>query len=209
MGHSHRVAAAPKQAGFPGGKARSAERLPSWQKTTHNVNSMGVEDGGIMDPIVEAAFKLNLAELKRRSAKEKDLAGTLLAACSAHDADPKEQVQVMRFLLKAGVDPNETDKNGVTPLHRAVRFRNVAAVKELIRIGVGLDVRDKKSGSTPLHRAVVGTGAPKTKGKDEEARLIIEALLEAGADPSIKNKMGKTPLAYVKDPGIKALLKPY
>lgn len=160
-----------------------------------------------MDPIIEAAFKLDLAGLKKRSPKGKALAGTLLAACSAHDADPKAQVQVLRFLLKAGADPGETDKNGVTPLHRAVRFRNLAAVKELIRIGAGLDVRDRKSGSTALHRAVIGTGAPKTKGKGEEARRIIEALLEAGADPSIKNKMGKRPLDYVKDASLRSVLK--
>ncbi len=161
-----------------------------------------------MNPILEAAFKLNFSDLKKHSLTKENIGGTLLAACSAHDADPKTQIQVIRYLIKAGANPNETDKNGVTPLHRAVRFRNVAAVKELIRLGVPLDIQDRKSKSTPLHRAVVGTGAPKTKGKMGEAKQIIEALLLAGANPAIKNKLGKYPEAYVKDPDIKAILKP-
>ena len=159
-----------------------------------------------MNPISEAAFKLDLFELKRHVLNRENIGGTLLAACSAHDADPGKQVQVIRYLIKAGANPDETDKNGVTPLHRAVRFWNVAAVKELIRIGADLDAQDRKSESTPLHRAVIGTGAPKTKGKAEEAKRIIDALLRAGANPSIKNKPGKVPKAYVKDPNLKAKL---
>jgi len=159
-----------------------------------------------MDPILAAAFKLDLPDLKKHVLSTENIGGTLLAACSAHDADAKKQILIIRYLLKAGADPNETDKNGVTPLHRAVRFRNVAAVKELIRIGVPLDRQDRKSKSTALHRAVIGTGAPKTKGKGLEAGKIIDALLQAGANPGIKNKSGKAPEAYVKDPETKAKL---
>ena len=46
--------------------------------------------------------------------------GLLLAAASAHDPDPRLQEAVIRLLLRHGANVNETDKNGVTPLHRAV-----------------------------------------------------------------------------------------
>jgi hypothetical protein len=192
-----------------GGKWRDHER---WAITIEDrgnkteAEKTGIEKRGFMNPISEDAFKLNLPGLKKRALNKANTEGALLAACSAHDADPKAQVQVIRYLIRAGANPNETDKNGVTPLHRAVRFRNLAAVKELIRIGVQVDVQDKKSKSTALHRAVVGTGAPKTSGKTGVAKEIIEALLQAGADPAIRNKLGKYAADYVKDEKLKKKL---
>jgi tankyrase len=110
-------------------------------------------------------------------------------------------------LLAAGADVNATDKNGVTALHHAVRFRNPAAVKALIEHGADVNQVCRKSGSTPLHRAVTSTGAPGTAGKREEAIEIIRLLMAAGADPTITNKSGRKAADYVKDEGIKSLLK--
>jgi uncharacterized protein len=59
-----------------------------------------------------------------------------------------------------------------------------------------------------LHRAVTSTGAPGTAGKAAEARQIIALLLQYGADPSIKNKMGKTPADYLPDAESRRLLDP-
>jgi ankyrin repeat protein len=53
---------------------------------------------------------------------------------------------------------------------------------------------------------VTTTGAPGTAGKQAEARQIVALLLEAGADPSIRNKSGKTPGDYTTDEAIRALL---
>jgi hypothetical protein len=39
-----------------------------------------------------------------------------------------------------------------------------------------------------------------------EAREIVALLLAAGADPSIRNKIGKTPGEYTTDETIRALL---
>ncbi|MEZ6112786.1 MAG: ankyrin repeat domain-containing protein [Pirellulaceae bacterium] len=58
----------------------------------------------------------------------------------------------------------------------------------------------RKSGSTPLHRAVTATGAPGTAGRSAEAVEIVRLLIRAGADPTIRNKLGKVPLDYAKDP---------
>lgn len=102
---------------------------------------------------------------------------------------------------------NETDKNGVTPLHRAVRFRSPAAVKELIAQGADINMVDKKTKSTPLHRAVTNTGAPTTAGKMDGAMEIIKLLLRSGADARIKNKNGKTPIDYVKSAEMKDIFR--
>ena len=109
--------------------------------------------------------------------------------------------------LKHGADIHETDKNGVTALHHAVRFRSPTAVKTLIEHGANVNQACRRNGSTPLHRAVTRTGAPGTAGKGEAAAKIIRILLAAGADTSITNKSGKKPADYVTDKTIKSLLE--
>ena len=49
--------------------------------------------------------------------------------------DPKQQVKTIRTLLNAGADIEAQDKNGATPLHRAVRTRCAAAVECLLSAG--------------------------------------------------------------------------
>ncbi len=127
---------------------------------------------------------------------------------SEHDPDPAEQRVQLLKLLTAGAEINAADRNGVTALHHAVRFRSPTAVQTLIERGANVNQQCKRSGSTPLHRAVTTTGAPGTAGKQAEAMAIIRLLLAAGADPTLTNKVGRKPLDYTKDETIKALLEP-
>src|SRR5262245_39550771 len=117
--------------------------------------------------------------------------GDLSDLCCERNADQDKQRKEIEALLKAGSDIHETDKNGVTPLHHAVRFRSPAAVETLLRHGARPNQACKRSGSTALHRAVTSTGAPETAGKQGEATQIIKILLRFGADPLLKNKNGK------------------
>lgn len=121
-------------------------------------------------------------------------------------SQPSPQVRELEATIRAGVDVAETDKNGVTILHHAVRFRSPSAVKALIALGANVNQRCKRSGSTPLHRAVTSTGAPGTAGQQAEAREIVTLLLAAGADPSIRNKNDKTAADYAVDETIRSLL---
>ncbi|WP_442507539.1 ankyrin repeat domain-containing protein [Novipirellula sp. SH528] len=149
-----------------------------------------------MNDVQRLAFELQLDELRHLASENHDLAGCMLSACSAHDPAPKTQTAVIQFLIDSGVSVNETDKNGVTPLHRAVRFRSLAAVELLLAAGADVNATDRKSHSTALHRAVTNTGAPSTAGKTDVAILIVQSLLSHGADPTAKNKAGKAPTDY-------------
>ena len=126
--------------------------------------------------------------------------------CAERNPQPEDQRERLVAALAAGADVHAADKNGVTALHHAVRFRSPAAVETLIGHGADVNRACRKSGSTPLHRAVTSTGAPGTAGMRAEARRIVALLLAAGADPSIRNKRGKTADEYVTDPEIRALL---
>ena len=128
--------------------------------------------------------------------------------CCERDPDPADQRRRLLKLLQAGADIHATDKNGVTALHHAVRFRSPAAVATLIEHGANVNQVCRRSGSTPLHRAVTQTGAPGTAGRNQAAIEIIRLLLSAGANPSIANKSGKKPADYVTEQQIKTLLKP-
>jgi tankyrase len=130
----------------------------------------------------------------------------LFDICCEREPEPADQHRRLTKLLKAGADVHGTDKNGVTALHHAVRFRSPSAVKTLIEHGANVNQACRRNGSTPLHRAVTQTGAPGTAGRDRAARKIIQLLLAAGADPSIPNKSGKKPIDYVQDDAVRSLL---
>ncbi|HSG72050.1 MAG TPA: ankyrin repeat domain-containing protein [Planctomycetaceae bacterium] len=133
----------------------------------------------------------------------------LFDICCERPPQPKDQRKRLVEALKRGADIHAADKNGVTALHHAVRFRSPVAVRTLLEHGANVNQSCRRNGSTPLHRAVTQTGAPETAGQSAAAREIVEILLAAGADPSLSNKSGKTPIEYVKDDTIKSLFENY
>ena len=130
----------------------------------------------------------------------------LSTICCDRNPDPATQRAAIEKLLAAGVDLHACDKNGVTALHHAVRFRSPTAVEALLKAGANPNVACKRSGGTPIHRAVTSTGAPGTAGRRTQALEIVKLLLEYGADPEIENRSGKRPADYVKDREITELL---
>jgi ankyrin repeat protein len=107
--------------------------------------------------------------------------------------DPKRQVKTVRRLLDAGADVNAQDKNGATPLHRAVRTRCAEAVRLLLTAGAD-PTRKNKPGSTPFHLAVQNTGRGGSGADVAKAaqRQIIAEFLAFGVSPALEDGRGKT-----------------
>ena len=99
-------------------------------------------------------------------------------------------------LLERGVDVNARNKAARVPLHlvaettplgdAAEDARQADVIRLLAEHGAELNAQDKK-GRTPLHRATY-------EGQVD----AVEALLAAGADPSIPNKSGKNAFAIAR-----------
>ena len=123
------------------------------------------------------------------------------------DWDPKRQVAMIQLLLDAGADIHAQDKNGATPLHRAVRTRCAAAVKCLLDAGADATIRNFP-GSTAFHLAVQNTGRGGSGSERAKAaqREIIEIFLACGISTGLKDAKGKTVLQWAKSDWIRELL---
>jgi ankyrin repeat protein len=92
--------------------------------------------------------------------------------------------ELCRVLIEGGADVNAQDKGGYTALHFAAQNSQVLCAEALCKSGASVDIQDSY-GNTPLWRAVFSS-----QGRGE----MIHLLLNCGADRSIKNKSGKSPL---------------
>lgn len=119
----------------------------------------------------------------------------------------KRQVQTIQCLLAAGADINATDKNGATPLHRAVRTRCAAAVKCLLEAGSDARLKNKP-GSTPFHLAVQNTGHGGIGAEAAKAaqRQIIHEFLAFGLNPALKDNKGQSVLDCARSSWIRNIL---
>lgn len=145
-----------------------------------------------------AAYSLPSVKLLVKSgsdcrAKNRRGAEPLHYASDGCGSDGYSQAKVIEYLVSKGADPNATDKSGVAPLHRSVRTRSPGAVCALLEAGAHPTLRNK-SGSTPLHLAVQTTGASGsgTNEAKERQKLIIQLLLERGAQLKDEDSQGKT-----------------
>jgi Ankyrin repeats (many copies) len=121
--------------------------------------------------------------------------------------DPKRQVRTIRCLLGAGADINAQDRNGATPLHRAVRTRCASAVRYLLSAGADPKSRNN-SGSTPFHLAVqsTGRGGSGEKIAKEAQRHIIDAFLAMGVTSKLTDGKGKSVLDCAESVWIREML---
>lgn len=83
------------------------------------------------------------------------------------------------LLLKAGADPNAPLPGGETVLMRCARTGSVEAVKVLLAKGAAVDAKESFRQQTALMWAAAEGHAP-----------VVEALLQAGADPAYRVKTG-------------------
>jgi ankyrin repeat protein len=122
--------------------------------------------------------------------------------------NPDLQIMTIAYLVESGADIHAADKNGATPLHRAVRTRSAAAVKYLLDAGSDARVRNK-SGSTPFHLAVQNTGKSGSGNTRAIAgqRQIIEEFLVREVSVGLRDGNGKTVLESANSAWIKEILQ--
>jgi ankyrin repeat protein len=115
-----------------------------------------------------------------------------------HEAAIGGDPELIRLLVARGLDVNAIDDHVKdTPLAFAVGHDNHDAVAALLEAGANVNHQDG-SGRTHLHGAILGKRVE-----------VVQMLLAAGADPTIADRKGETPLdlALARNPAMANLLE--
>lgn len=99
---------------------------------------------------------------------------------SLHVASEKNETKTAPAKTQTNI--NAKDKDGYTPLHRAVSKGEINTTHTLIQAGANINAKGR-CGNTPLHWAMMN-------GKAD----ITLTLVKAGADVNLKDEYGRTPL---------------
>ncbi|KAL2079687.1 hypothetical protein ACEWY4_025431 [Coilia grayii] len=102
-----------------------------------------------------------------------------------HIAVKRGKEEEVLSLIQQGASINTCDYAGWTPLHECVNTKQASIMKHLMRGGAVVNCA-AYNGVTPLHEAVV-------LGEYE----MTDLLLKHGADPLLKDAMGRTPIDLV------------
>ncbi|XP_052427405.1 poly [ADP-ribose] polymerase tankyrase-2 isoform X3 [Carassius gibelio] len=111
-----------------------------------------------------------------------------------HLAAGYNNLEVAEYLLQHGAEVNSQDKGGLIPLHNAASYGHVDVAALLIKFNACVNATDKWA-FTPLHEAA-------QKGRTQLCAL----LLAHGADPTLHNQEGQSPLDLVTADDVRALL---
>jgi ankyrin repeat protein len=107
------------------------------------------------------------------------------------------RVDVVRALIQAGAKTDLVERTGVNLLHWATITNRADVIPDLARSGVDINAIDD-AGFTPLmYAATIDFGDAAT----------LSALLASGADRTIRNESGRTPLQQAQHLGHRRLAR--
>eukprot|EP00439_Symbiodinium_sp_Y106_P060290 s857_g8.t2 len=121
--------------------------------------------------------------------------------------------EVVGLLLAARADKDLADSRGKTALASAARRGDVMMVWQLLRAGADMNLADD-DGRTPVHAVLHSHEemAQFQRSKDNDLisrgfQIILEVLLEGGAEKNMADNFGRTPLHVAARQGNLALLR--
>jgi|EP01049_Picozoa_sp_SAG25_P011512 hypothetical protein len=153
-----------------------------------------------------------------------------------HAAAESGHAEVVDQLLRAGVDPDQLDDDGLTPLRKAAAHVNGRTpsghdeiVRRLLEAGADANRADEESGETLLYKAaqdgnemmlerllMVQADTSQIESRRGETALhvaarmgresVVRRLVEAGADPESLDDQGLSPLQWAADKGHAAVV---
>jgi ankyrin repeat protein len=143
--------------------------------------------------LCEAIFAGDEAEVRRIIASEPACVNTpesggttALMLCAAY-----KQPEIARILIARGANVNAGELRwGLTALHLAARTHCAPLVQLLIESGAPVDQCDDHSHTALWHAVMCYT--PAFDGS------TFELLIQAGADPWLRDKVGDTPIAMAR-----------
>lgn len=104
-------------------------------------------------------------------------------------AGAEGRLEILRLMLKAGADLASTNRYGGTALIPAAHHGHVETVRELLRTKIDIDHINKLGWTALLEAVILGDGS-------STYVEIVRLLVDAGADMTIADRDGVTPLAH-------------
>lgn len=146
----------------------------------------------LVAPSVNAAPP-SAAECRKLNPAGRDSGGDTNFSLAVRD----RKMDVVTAMIVCGADVNLKTQEGWTPLHTAAYYGPAAMIDLLVSKGAQINARGNYDGWTPLHMAA---------SADKDA-AVVQALLKAGADKTLKSQSGKTAREMASKAEIQALLK--
>lgn len=120
----------------------------------------------------------------------------MLAAYKGYD-------EMVELLLARGALVDERDAQGSTALMYASSGGALCAVDRLIQYKAGVNLQDYEKRRTPLHWALrMRDGAVKKTGEQHASFTVVailKLLVNAGANPKIKDGQGLSPISWAEN----------
>ncbi|MFC1604708.1 ankyrin repeat domain-containing protein [Planctomycetota bacterium] len=158
------------------------------EKGFREISQLLIEKGADVDARNKnGKTPLDLAISRNRSEIAKLLIEKGAAVSNIHTAASVGNIEKLRSIVEAGVDVNEIDDGGMTPLLRAVSRKHTKVAEFLVENGADVNTGDKW-GYAPLVHALWNTDSD-----------MVKLLLDKGADPNAKDtspRYGHTPLHW-------------
>ena len=110
-------------------------------------------------------------------------------------AQKNRPMELLRLIKVDGISPNHANHAGQTALHIAAMWGHVDCVALLVSkdIGANPNATNRLTRATPLHMAIQGNKIR----EGTRLNLVIDVLLQAGADKDLADSFGRLPIDYI------------